>query len=127
MSEQGNFVWNELATSDVAAAVTFYTEVIGWTVQEVPMADGGVYHIFKQGEEMKGGLMSTAEIEGATPPPHWMRYVGVDDVDATCEKVRTSGGEVVNGPFDVPNVGRMAVIQDPQGAVFSVMRMEQPA
>ncbi|WP_417520113.1 VOC family protein [Minwuia sp.] len=122
MSTQGTFVWNELATSDLEGAKKFYTEVIGWTVDAMPMADGGTYHIFKDGEEMRGGMMSTAEIPGDPPPPHWMGYIGVDDVDATCEKAKAGGGQILNGPFDIPNVGRMAVIMDPQGAVVSVMK-----
>lgn len=123
MSDQGVFVWNELATSDVEGAKRFYTEVIGWTVDTVPMGDGGHYHILKDGEQMRGGLMSTDEIPGDVPP-HWMAYIGVDDVDATCGKVAAAGGQVLNGPFDVPGVGRMAVIMDPQGAAVSIMKSE---
>lgn len=122
MSDQGTFVWNELATSDVDGAKAFYTDVIGWTVDDVDMGENGTYHILKDGDEMRGGLMSTASIPGDPPPPHWMAYIGVDDVDGTCEKTKAAGGQVLNGPFDIPNVGRMAVIMDPQGAVVSIMK-----
>lgn len=122
MSDQGTFVWNELATSDVDGAKAFYTNVIGWTVDDVDMGENGTYHILKDGDEMRGGLMSTAGIPGDPPPPHWMAYIGVDDVDATCEKAKAAGGQVLNGPFDIPNVGRMAVLMDPQGAVVSIMK-----
>ena len=67
MSDQGTFVWNELATSDVDGAKAFYTNVIGWTVDDVDMGENGTYHILKDGDEMRGGLMSTDEIPGDVP------------------------------------------------------------
>lgn len=121
MSSQGTFVWNELATSDFEGARKFYTEVIGWSVEAVDMEGGGQYHILKDGDEMRGGMMSTDDMPGDVPP-HWMAYIGVDDVDATCAKVTAAGGQVVHGPFDVSGVGRLAVIMDPQGAVVSIMK-----
>ncbi|WP_416897273.1 MAG: VOC family protein [Minwuia sp.] len=123
MSGQGKFVWNELATSDLEGALSFYRDVVGWEVEAVDMAEGGTYHILRSGDEMRGGVMSTAEISGDPPQPHWMSYIGVDDVDDTCAKAKAAGGQILNGPFDVPDVGRMAVIMDPQGAVVSVMKM----
>lgn len=121
MSTQGIFVWNELATSDVDGAKAFYRDVIGWTVEDVDMGENGTYHLLKDGDEMRGGLMSTDSIEGEILP-NWMCYIGVDDVDDTCEKTKAAGGQVLNGPFDIPNVGRMAVMMDPQGAVVSIMK-----
>lgn len=121
MSDQGTFVWNELSTSDVEGAKTFYQTVIGWTVESMDMGENGTYHLLKDGDEMRGGLMSNANIPG-DPPPNWMGYIGVDDVDGTCERAKAAGGQVLNGPFDIPNVGRMAVLMDPQGAVVSIMK-----
>lgn len=122
MSDHGTFVWNELATSDVEGAKAFYTDVVGWTVEAVDMGESGMYHLLKDGDKMRGGLMSTANMPGDPPPPHWMSYIGVDDVDGACEKAKAAGGQVLSGPFDIPNVGRMAVLMDPQGAVVSIMK-----
>jgi predicted enzyme related to lactoylglutathione lyase len=121
MGDQGTFVWNELSTSDVEGAKSFYQTVIGWTVESMDMGENGTYYLLKEGDEMRGGLMSNANIPG-DPPPNWMGYIGVDDVDGTCEMAKAAGGQVLNGPFDIPNVGRMAVLMDPQGAVVSVMK-----
>lgn len=121
MSTQGTFIWNELATSDVDGAVKFYTEVVGWQVQEVDMGEGGTYHLLQADGENRCGLMPLSNLPEGTPP-HWMGYIAVDDVDATCEAAKANGGRVLNGPFDVPDVGRMAAILDPQGAAICIMK-----
>lgn len=122
MSETKTFVWNELVTSDLPAARAFYEGVVGWTVQSMDMPDGKTYHLFMEGDAYRGGLMSLDDIPGAGVPPHWMSYIGVDDVDATCAATERAGGKVLMQPFDVPGVGRMATLEDPQGAQFSVMK-----
>ena len=126
MADQGTFVWNELATSDVDGAKAFYTELLGWKAEDMPMPGGeGPYTILKAGDAMAGGMfkMEGEGFQGA--PPHWMSYVEVADVDATAEKVSSLGGKVMQPPFDVPGVGRIAMIADPQGAVLALMKSAQ--
>ncbi len=120
MANHGTFHWNELATTDIDGAKAFYNEVIGWKFDEMPM-ENGTYWILKAGDDMAGGLMAMPAAAPEGTPPYWMSYVAVDDVDAVMAKVSGLGGNVLAEPFDIPNVGRMGVIQDPQGAVVSLM------
>ncbi|MEC9344690.1 MAG: VOC family protein [Pseudomonadota bacterium] len=126
MSTHGSFVWNELATTDPKAAATFYGKVVGWEVQEFPMPDGGTYYIFRDGEQNRGGLMALADMQGpgqgAGMPPCWMSYIGVDDVDQACARATEAGGAILMPPFDIPGVGRIATIRDPQGAAVCLMK-----
>ena len=108
-----NFVWYELVTRDLAAAETFYKNVVGWAVADSGMS-GMRYTILSAGERQVGGM--TAMAEG--PSPVWLGYVGVDDVDAYAVRVRDAGGTVHKGPDDIPGVGRFAVVADPQGGAF---------
>ena len=121
MANHGSFHWNELATSDVDGAKAFYSEIIGWSFDEMPNMAGGTYWIAKSGDDMAGGLMAMPPAAPEGTPPHWMSYIAVDDVDAAVAKVGELGGAVLAEAFDIPNIGRMAVIQDPQGAVVSLM------
>lgn len=121
MANHGTFHWNELATTDVDAAKAFYSEIIGWSFDEMPNMAGGTYWIPKSGDDMAGGLMAMPPAAPEGTPPHWMSYIAVDDVDAAVAKVGGLGGAVLAEAFDIPDVGRMAVIQDPQGAVVSLM------
>lgn len=120
----GAFSWSELATTDTAAAATFYSGLFGWTVKEMG-AEMGDYRVANVGDTGVAGIMSMPP--GAPPmPPHWGCYVTVDDVDATLAQCAALGGKTVMPPMDIPGVGRMAVIQDPQGAVLSIMRYAMP-
>ncbi len=121
MANHGTFYWNELATTDVDGAKAFYSQVIGWDFDAMANMEGGTYWILKSGEEMAGGLMAMPAAAPDGTPPYWMSYVAVDDVDAAVGKVSDLGGAVLVEPFDIPNIGRMGVIQDPQGAVISLM------
>lgn len=115
----GAFSWSELTTSDPAAAAKFYGALFGWTVQNMDMGTGP-YHVAKVGETSVAGIMSPPP--GAPGmPPAWGCYVTVDDVDATLAKAESLGGRTLMPPMVVPGVGRMAVLQDPQGAVLSVI------
>jgi predicted enzyme related to lactoylglutathione lyase len=115
----GAFCWIELMTSSAAGARSFYTELFGWSVNEIPMGDLGMYYIFqKDGADTGAMYERTAEMEGM--PPFWMSYVRVDDADAATEKAKSLGASVHNGPFDVGPQGRMTVLGDPQGAAFAV-------
>ncbi len=116
----GAFSWNELTTSDPAAAAVFYGKLFGWQVKD-PIPDMGDYRIAAIGEAMVAGIMPPPP---ASPPmpPHWGCYITVDDTDRSAEKAVALGGQVLVPPMDVPTVGRMAVLQDPQGAVISIMQ-----
>ncbi len=115
----GAFSWSELSTPDPQAAVAFYKQLFGWTIDAMPMGDGQ-YHVAKIGDSAIAGIMQTPPQAGAMPPS-WGCYVTVQDVDATVRSCESLGGRVCAPPMDIPGVGRMAVLQDPQGAVINVM------
>lgn len=119
VSEPGALIWNELVTSDPAAAQKFYVDMFGWgtDTQEMPT---GPYTMFTAGEDFRGGLMQMPD-EMAGAPNHWQVYFAVADMDAAVGAVGQGGGTVLMPPFDVPGVGKMAAIQDPQGAAFTIM------
>jgi uncharacterized protein len=121
----GAFSWSELTTSQPGAAAEFYGQLFGWAFDTMEMGQGP-YHVAKVGETAIGGVMGFPP--GAPKmPPAWGVYVTVNNLDSTVRECQALGGTLCSGPFDVPNVGRMAVLQDPQGAVFNVMAysMEQ--
>lgn len=122
INEPGSFCWNELATTDTKAARTFYTTLFGWSANEMQMAQGGAYTIFKTGETQVAGMTQmTGDWKGI--PPHWMVYFAVADCDGSAETARGLGAEILVPPTDIPTVGRFAVLQDPQRAVFSIIRL----
>lgn len=120
----GAFSWSELMTSDPAKATEFYGKLFGWRVEAMPMpgdpSGAPPYHVIKPrgSEEAIGGLMGCPQ-QGM--PTAWGIYVTVDDVDATVAQAKALGGKVLMEVMEVPTVGRMATIQDPQGAVLSVI------
>jgi uncharacterized protein len=115
----GAFSWNELMTTDPAAAGRFYGELFGWTIKNMDMGTGP-YHVASVGDSQVCGIMGMPPDAGPMPPA-WGCYVTVNDVDATIAKCTALGGKLLMPAMGVPTVGRMAVLQDPQGAVFSVM------
>jgi uncharacterized protein len=115
---EGIFVWDELATTDLDAAQRFYEDVFGWTTNDMGAEYGG-YRIFNRGETGLAGLMG---LQDDSVPPHWKPYVAVTDPDGTTAKATQLGGSVLLEPMDVPQVGRIAVLRDPQGAVFGIIR-----
>ena len=120
-STHGAFSWNELLTSDPKAALAFYQQLFGWTVETMPMPQGD-YHVVKADGTAVGGVMQMpADAAAGGMPPQWGSYVTVRDVDACCAQARALGAQVVHGPADVQGVGRLAVIVDPQGAAINVM------
>jgi predicted enzyme related to lactoylglutathione lyase len=122
---QGTFVWNELVTLDVDAARKFYTELIGWDAKDSGMP-GLKYIIFNAGDKGAAGLMEMPpDAKKGGVPSHWMAYIAVDDVDASAAKAKELGGKILHGPEDVPDVGRFCIIQDPTGAVVSLMTMKE--
>ncbi len=118
-SDRGLFVWHELNTTDTTGADAFYSRLIGW--KSKPWDPNPSYQVWTMGREGRAGLYQIHEIPNVvTPPPHWLNYIGTLDVDATVRQAVELGGKVVTPAADVPRVGRMAVLQDPQGAMFAV-------
>ncbi len=113
----GVISWNELVAVDESAARKFYTGLFHWRTQ--PFAGGDGYTLFMQGDTNVGGMMKCPK---PGMPSHWLAYVTVEDVDATAANATKLGGKVVMPPFDVPTVGRIAVLTDPQGAAIGVFK-----
>jgi predicted enzyme related to lactoylglutathione lyase len=123
-NRQGDFIWYELLTSDSDAAEEFYSGVIGWNVRPAG-ANSTVptYRMFSAAAAEVGGMMPLPEgAAAAGMRPCWLGYIGVDDVDATTAAIVKDGGAVHMPPSDIPGVGRFAMVSDPQGATFYVMR-----
>ncbi len=114
---QGTFCWIELATSDRPAATAFYTKLFGWTTSEVPMEPDNPYVLLQKNGTNVAALYKRRD---DNVPPNWASYIAVDNVDASAEKVKSLGGQVVAGPFDVMDMGRMAMAMDPAGAAFAL-------
>ena len=121
MAAHGTFNWNELMTNDVAKAKAFYAATLGWTFSEMSMQGGSVYTIAHSGPAMAGGMMDMTGITPPDTPPHWFDYIEVDDIDHRVALVEENGGKVVRPPFNIPNVGRIAIIQDATGAFVGLM------
>ena len=120
--ETGRFVWYELMTTDRPAAIPFYAAIAGWKTQPF----GPEYVMWVGGEGPLGGVYPLPEPARAMgAPPHWMAHVTVDDVDACVERAKALGAKLYLAE-DIPEVGRFAVISDPQGAVISLFRPSAP-
>jgi len=121
-NKHGDFIWYELLTSDADAAQHFYGDVVGWTFADSGQADVD-YRIVNAGEHSVAGAMAiTPEMAQHGAWPTWLGYIGVDDVDKCVESIGHGGGHVVMPAMDLPGVGRIAMVSDPQGAPFYVMR-----
>ena len=124
-NEPNTYAWNELLDRDLATAKAFYSQVFGWDYEVSDMGEMGQYTVIAGGENGGlGGMMDMPDAVPAEVPNHWMVYFTVADAAATAAAATAAGGAVVDGPFDVPGVGRIAVLADPTGASFSLM---QPA
>jgi predicted enzyme related to lactoylglutathione lyase len=111
----GMFCWVELTTSDGPAARSFYTSLFGWTTNEIPVGPNDVYVMLEMNGKTVGALFQKKDMHS-----NWGSYVAVTSADEAAEKAKSLGANIIAPPFDVMDVGRMAVIADPQGAVFSV-------
>ncbi|HUS53874.1 MAG TPA: VOC family protein [Thermohalobaculum sp.] len=120
MSQHGTIHWSELITGDVTAAKTFFKNIAGWQINEMPMPNG-TYNVCMAGEKPVAGIMSGDMMGQPDHPPTWMTYIAVDDVDAACAKTGKTGGKILKDPFDIPNIGRIAMINDPTGAVVGLI------
>ena len=112
----GSFFWNELLTADVERAKRFYSQTIGWTFDAMPMPDGATYEVAMMGGKPVAGLFPTNRPEYKNLPEAWMSYLAVDDVDARVKKAIDAGAKLMKPIFDVPKVGRIAVLTEPGGA-----------
>lgn len=117
----GTFCWVELATTNQNAAKTFYTSLFGWSVTDSPIGPDDLYSIFKiDGRDAAAGYTMRKEDRARGIPPHWMLYIAVENADRAVDKAAQAGGTILAPAFDVMEAGRMAVIQDPTGAIFAV-------
>ena len=115
----GKFVWYELMTTDTSAAAEFYAPITGWTADDAGMP-GMPYTMLNVGDRAIGGMMNRPE--GVDAPPHWVGYIYVNDVDSAGAAIVADGGTMHHAPTDIPNVGRFAVVADPQGAAFIIFK-----
>jgi predicted enzyme related to lactoylglutathione lyase len=121
-NEPDTWSWNELMTRDIDAALAFYSSVFGWSYDPQDMGPGGTYHVIAGGENNGlGGLMAMPPGMPDMVPNHWAVYFTVSDLDASIGKVTDAGGQVTNGPMDLPGIGRMANVHDPAGGSFVLM------
>jgi uncharacterized protein len=124
VNEPSSFCWNELYTTDAKKVGDFYANLFGWSREPMP-TPMGEYTVFKKGDSQAAGMMQiTKEMTGM--PPHWVVYFAVDDSDRTVEKAKGMGAQVMVPPTDIPNIGRFAILNDPQGADFAVIRLTMP-
>jgi predicted enzyme related to lactoylglutathione lyase len=113
----GLLSWNELHTTDLGGATSFYTDLFGWTTSDMDMGGGDPYRVVSVNDHGNGGI-STHNPPGA--PPHWLVYFGTNDLEGSAAKVEELGGTVVQPPMDIGQGNRIAVAQDPQGAFFAL-------
>jgi predicted enzyme related to lactoylglutathione lyase len=125
-NDPGTLVWNELLTREVDDAREFYTQLFDWGAQTADMGDT-TYTTFMNGERPAGGLMGMVGEDWEGIPPHWMLYFAVEDCEASADKAAELGGKIEVPPTEAAGVGRFAVISDPQGAVFSIIAMDNPS
>ncbi|HEX8905639.1 MAG TPA: VOC family protein [Longimicrobiaceae bacterium] len=117
----GALAWSELATTDVGGAKAFYAGVFGWECE----TSDGEYTVFRGPAARFGGIYPLTPEDGVAPC--WVPFFAVDDADAAAGKAAALGGAVIAEPGELPGVGRIALIEDPQGALFQVIRMETGA
>jgi predicted enzyme related to lactoylglutathione lyase len=117
----GSFCWIELGTTDQPAAKSFYQSLFGWTPADMPMGPTDFYTIFKlEGRDAAAAYTLRPEQRSQGVPPHWMLYMMAASADDAAKRAAEVGGTVIVAAFDVFDAGRMAVLQDPTGAVFTV-------
>ncbi|MBS8227748.1 VOC family protein [Vannielia litorea] len=115
----GKVWWSELMTGDPEAARAFYEGVCGWRFESVDMPDGTYHVAHAHGGPVAGIMALPDDMAGETP--YWLTYVAVGDVDASLREVEAAGGKVLRAAFDVPDTGRIALVQDPTGAMLGLM------
>lgn len=118
--EVGEASWHELMTTDADAAMKFYQDVFGWQPSEaMDMGDMGKYQMFNRPHGMIGGMMNKPP-QMANVPPNWQIYFLVPDITSAVERIKANGGQILNGPMEVPGGDMIVNAMDPQGAAFSL-------
>ena len=113
----GTFYWNELMTRDVEGAKKFYADTLGWSYDAMPMPGGaGTYWLAMMDGEPVGGILDISAPDFGSVPESWMAYIAVDDVDARVAKAVKAGAKLMKPVFEVPGVGRIAILLQPDGA-----------
>jgi predicted enzyme related to lactoylglutathione lyase len=115
----GTFCWIDLATTDVPGAKDFYRRLLGWEMEDLPSGESAYTMCRLDGKDV-AAIYETPEPQRSQLPPHWNSYIAVDDLDAATAAAKGLGATVMAEPFDVADTGRMAVIQDPTGAVVTL-------
>lgn len=125
-NEPNTYSWNELQTRDLDVAKPFYSQVFGWEYDAMDMGPMGEYAVIAGGTEGQGmgGLMTMPEDVPEQVPNYWAVYFLVSDIDDTVAKINAAGGNVMNGPFPIPGVGKTAIIHDPTGGNFQLLQPE---
>src|SRR4051794_5405322 len=125
--DHGSYIWYELMTPAPDAAKVFYDAVVGWDVEPQPSGEMDYRMIGRSDGGNAGGVMRlTDEMKSHGARPVWLGYLNVDDVDASVASIEQAGGKVLLPAFDIPNIGRIAMVADPQGAPFYVMKPIPP-
>jgi predicted enzyme related to lactoylglutathione lyase len=118
LTPHGAFHWNELQSRNVKKAKDFYAKTLGWKYEDVPMGDMyGTYTIIRSNGEMVGGMFKMEGDMFKDTPENWFTYVAVDDLDKRLKKAKDAGGAVLREPWDVPGIGRIAIVSAPGGGV----------
>jgi hypothetical protein len=127
-SKSGSFIWYELMTPDPDAAKAFYDAVVGWNVAAESQFPNGYRMIGRGDGGFAGGVLPlTQEMQEHGARPTWLGYIDVPDVDASVASIEHAGGKALMPAFDIPEVGRVAMVTDPQGAPFYIMKPTPPA
>jgi len=125
VNEHGALTWNEVLTNDVDKAGKFYTELFNWASDTQDMGAFS-YTVFMNGDRPAAGMMAINQETMGDIPSNWLLYFAVDDADKAAENAKAAGGNILEPPRDIPEVGRFTIIQDPQGAVFAMIKMQNP-
>ncbi|WP_419804920.1 VOC family protein [Terriglobus sp.] len=123
MAAEHDWIWYELMTTDPQAAATFYGNVVGWRVERFPGPDEGPqYLVGHAGDRGVVGIMAMPPTVPAGVPPNWTGYIHTASIDPAVKALTEAGGRVLYGPMEIPNVGRLAAVADPEGGVFNLMQ-----
>lgn len=123
-SVPGSIGWSEVMTTNKAACVEFYKGLNGWTTEDMDMPNGMTYTMFKLGDQPIAGCCELPEGESA--PPMWMNYINTEDLDASTQKVKELGGQIIKERIDLP-MGSFVILADPQGAVIALWQSNPEA
>ena len=121
MATNGSFYWNELMTRDAEAAKRFYGATLGWTFEAMEQSEGPAYSVAKVGDEAVAGILTMEGPDYEGEAEGWFSYVAVKDLSTALARATSEGGQVLREPFDVPGVGRIAIVADPAGVVMGWM------